>query len=582
MRKCTFLFFVPATLLLNAGWLQAPSSARIESDGSDGLRPYTACRFSGGLSVVEVNRLPGSGLRYRTIQNPDGPRKISMLDGYRVMLAVPGKSYFANMHVEKSEPSQYLSDKDAVIKGFGSIVSQSGSAIVPEHRSYNGFDMYASSDATMEGHGPTGMYVLFRDSEQVIVTIYFVDQKPEDRKFKTLAEYKALTEKVLEDLTNCVKQGTARTETPVIQTAGLSLRDTLVVDAFDTVTQWSTNPSAGVEISVHSDRGRHGPGMRVDFDFHGHGGYGIVHREVSLELPENYEFTFAVRGLAPRNTLEFKLVDPSHQSVWWSNNPNFAFPAEWTTISRKKRQICFAWGPAEGGYIRRVAAIEFAITAGSGGKGSLWFDDLSISPLTPDSPFDVTPPIAAIPLIGTWGSAATSSRGIGGTLDFATDGWVNTTIAATGAFTYSIADNRLTTVFHDMGGDTRRVHTAPIRVEHDILIEADDSLSGKGVTMARIRSAKPGDDPILGFWGYTDATGAANFVAFAKDGRGLLRVPVSSCSGTWTDSGTGQVTLTVNGQGPKVWNYSIENNVLTLKNDQGIELKYNRRAFTHL
>jgi hypothetical protein len=321
--------------------------------------------------------------------------------------------------------------------------------------------------------------------------------------------------------------------------------------------------------------------MRVDFDFHGHSGYGIVHRDVDLELPNNYQFTFAVRGQAPTNTLEFKLVDPTHESVWWSNNPNFAFPAEWSTIARKKRQICFAWGPANGGFIHRVAAIEFAITAGSGGKGSVWIDDLSISPLSPDSPFDFTAPNASNPLIGTWESAVTSSRGIGNTLDFSIDGWVNATLAAAGAFTYTIADNRLTTVFHDLGGETRNVHTAPIRIDHDILTEADDSISGKGVTMARIRPAKPGDDPILGSWGYTDASGAANFVAFAKDGRGLFRVPMSSCSGTWTDSGTRQLTMTINGQGPTVWSYSIENDVLTLKNDQGIEFKYNRRAFSH-
>ena len=222
----------------------------------------------------------------------------------------------------------------------------------------------------------------------------------------------------------------------------------------------------------------------------------------------------------------------------------------------------FRRGPANGGFIHRVAAIEFAITAGSGGKGSVWIDDLSISPLSPDSPFDLTAPSASNPLIGTWESQANTSKGVGNTLDFSGDGWVNATYAAAGAFTYTIADNRLTTVFHDLGGETTNLHTATIHIDHDVLSEADDSIAGNTVTMARIRPAKPGDDPILQFRGYTDASGAASFVAFAKDGRGLFRVPVSSCSGTWTDSGTRQLTLTINGQGPKVWNYSIANDVL--------------------
>ena len=177
--------------------------------------------------------------------------------------------------------------------------------------------------------------------------------------------------------------------------------NSIVVDSFDSVSQWTTNPAAGVEITVHPDSGRHGSGLRLDFDFHGREGYGIIHRNVDLELPANYEFTFAVRGEAPTNTLEFKLVDTTGANVWWSNNRYFVFPHEWRTIARNKRQICFAWGPLGdrapqqyderapgcrlGVDIHRVAAIEFAITAGSGGRGSIWIDDLSLSPLEANS-----------------------------------------------------------------------------------------------------------------------------------------------------------------------------------------------------
>ena len=108
-----------------------------------------------------------------------------------------------------------------------------------------------------------------------------------------------------------------------------------------------------------------------------------------------------MRGVAPTNTLEFKLVDPTGANVWWSNNRYFAFPREWRTVARSKRQVCFAWGPLGDGVpeqydlkppgcrlgvdIHRVAAIEFAITAGSGGKGSIWIDDLSVSVLDANS-----------------------------------------------------------------------------------------------------------------------------------------------------------------------------------------------------
>src|SRR5258708_1729564 len=178
----------------------------------------------------------------------------------------------------------------------------------------------------------------------------------------------------------------AQTTAPAIGQAGATT--TIVVDTFDSVTQWTATPADGVEISVHPDsNGVHGRAMRVDFDFHGHGGYGVIHRAFNLALPPNYEISFAIKGNAPTNTLELKLIDATGENVWWSNNPNFIFPKDWKTITRKKRQISFAWGPTSDKDLKQFAAIELAITAGSGGKGSVWLDDLVVTPLEPDTRF---------------------------------------------------------------------------------------------------------------------------------------------------------------------------------------------------
>src|SRR6266550_1859447 len=175
-----------------------------------------------------------------------------------------------------------------------------------------------------------------------------------------------------------------------------ALPATIVLDTFDSVTQWTTAPAEGVEVSVHPEsNGAHGKAMRVDFDFHGHGGYAVVHRPLTLTLPPNYEFSFAIKGDAPTNTLEFKLIDSTGDNVWWSNNPNFHFPKDWTTITRKKRQISFAWGPTNDKDLKKFAAIELAITAGSGGKGSVWLDDLAVTSLGADTRFYPAPSVSA-------------------------------------------------------------------------------------------------------------------------------------------------------------------------------------------
>lgn len=158
-----------------------------------------------------------------------------------------------------------------------------------------------------------------------------------------------------------------------------------VLDDFANLGAWSAHPSDGVALAISSDAGLHGRGMRLDFDFQGHAGYAIARRELGLDLPANYELTFQVRGEAPVENLEVKLIDSTGENVWWMNRRDFPFPRAWTEVVTRKRQIAFAWGPAGGGEIRHVASIEIVVTAGTGGKGTVWIDDLALSELPPPS-----------------------------------------------------------------------------------------------------------------------------------------------------------------------------------------------------
>ena len=165
----------------------------------------------------------------------------------------------------------------------------------------------------------------------------------------------------------------------------LRAQDPRVIDDFSSLAAWTSVPSDGVSLQLVPAAGA----MRMDIDFHGGGGYAVARRAVNLEMPANYEITFRVRGTVPVNNLEFKLSDSTGENVWWENRRDFAFPRTWTTYRIKRRQIQFAWGPLGGGELRRAAGIEIAVTAGKGGKGSVWIDDLRLTPLPPDP---ATPP----------------------------------------------------------------------------------------------------------------------------------------------------------------------------------------------
>ena len=168
-----------------------------------------------------------------------------------------------------------------------------------------------------------------------------------------------------------------------------------MLDDFDTVAGWTAHPSDGTELTINPDMGFRGGGMRLDFDFRGAGGYVIARRELPITFPANYEIRFRIRGPAPTNNLEIKLVDRSGDNVWWVNKRDFVFREEWTEVVLKKRHISFAWGPSGGGELKQSAAIEFAITAGSGGKGSVWIDELELVPLAPVVAYTATPRIRA-------------------------------------------------------------------------------------------------------------------------------------------------------------------------------------------
>jgi len=175
------------------------------------------------------------------------------------------------------------------------------------------------------------------------------------------------------------------------------------LDDFESLAAWKAEGSDGVMARVHHTDGVDGRAMQLDFDFQGHGGYAIARRALPLDLPGSYEITFDLRGDAPANNLEVKLVDETGKNVWWFRRPDFAFPAAWSPMRVKKRQIEFAWGPTKDHVLRRAAAIELVVSAGhGGGRGSIAFDRLAIREVPP-------PPATPPPPIATASSAAASS-----------------------------------------------------------------------------------------------------------------------------------------------------------------------------
>jgi hypothetical protein len=130
-----------------------------------------------------------------------------------------------------------------------------------------------------------------------------------------------------------------------------------VLDDFEDLSTWTAIASGQAQLHISRDQGLQGSAMRLDFDFRGAGGFVVARKAFPLEIPESYSFGFNIRGRAPANIFEFKLVDETNQNVWRYRVEAFDFPEEWQPLGIRSSQVVFAWGPLGGGPPTRVAAI---------------------------------------------------------------------------------------------------------------------------------------------------------------------------------------------------------------------------------
>lgn len=172
-------------------------------------------------------------------------------------------------------------------------------------------------------------------------------------------------------------------------------QETARLDDFEDLSSWRPITSEGVVLRLSQAEGRTGKALRMEYDFQGRGGFVIAEKRISLPLPENYEFSFWIRGKSPVNNLEFKLGDESGENVWWNNQIGYEFPSEWTQVRLRKRHIRFAWGPRGGGDLQKAVTLQFVVAAYTGGKGEVLFDDLRFRELPPVRSYSGVPAVSA-------------------------------------------------------------------------------------------------------------------------------------------------------------------------------------------
>ena len=183
--------------LLSLAIMLCPQTAMAQQDN---LRSYITCDFGGKLSVEESDERAEPFVR--SVNTLHGTKKIAVLHGFSLHIAYTGTP-FVNFKAERLEhfasTKQTLIDQlSAMAKGTKDMESKT-----PGEVSFNGFDVFAIDRTKLSG-GVQSVYLLFRDADETVVTLYILNTPREAPQFSTIEQYRALSVAFLQAYTACV------------------------------------------------------------------------------------------------------------------------------------------------------------------------------------------------------------------------------------------------------------------------------------------------------------------------------------------------------------------------------------------
>ena len=157
---------------LLAGLALACAAGGVRADNGQVLKRYSFCEgFADGVRIVRQNRRPAEEPPWREVTAKGETRKVSVIDGMRVIYGWPGKDPFADVKVEMADPAKYPEDKRVLSRMMDAVgrSEAAGTLTTLQGRGYTGQEVVKPELA-----GATlGITQLFFDADKVVVSIYF-------------------------------------------------------------------------------------------------------------------------------------------------------------------------------------------------------------------------------------------------------------------------------------------------------------------------------------------------------------------------------------------------------------------------
>lgn len=167
------------------------------------IQPYVRCtELADGVRLVRMDKRKKDSPAWRELSVGGSSHRVSIADGARLMYAYPGSGFFANLKVERSTSDSYLADKDIVRKWLAETAKTDGNLELHDAVGKT-FTTQSVTRRTLTGN-TLAITQLFSDDDRMIVTMYFLNQIPAERRLKTLDEFASHRNSFVRSYSECV------------------------------------------------------------------------------------------------------------------------------------------------------------------------------------------------------------------------------------------------------------------------------------------------------------------------------------------------------------------------------------------
>lgn len=165
------------------------------------LKSAVSCIKDSGFKVIQENRWP-AGQTGRVVDTPVGQARVSVVDGFRLLLGDPSGVLSINLKVEESDTSSAPKDREVIEAQMRKLSVPSAPLTVSSHGQV---EMLGLTQPDLKGNGPLAFYTLFNSSQRLVASAYLLNGDKRQRLYDTYEQFLAGKEAALATIAGCLE-----------------------------------------------------------------------------------------------------------------------------------------------------------------------------------------------------------------------------------------------------------------------------------------------------------------------------------------------------------------------------------------